>query len=154
MRVKKICFVASSGGHLEELYCLRELANTFHACLITEESQFSTATFGENVYFVPQINRKEKKFFVHFIKLFFEAGRILKIEKPDCIISTGALMTVPICVLAKVKRKKIIYIESFARVNHASLTGRIMYHIADLFLVQWPDMKKCFPKSEYFGGIF
>lgn len=48
----------------------------------------------------------------------------------------------------------IIYIESFARVDEASLTGKLMYPLADLFLVQWEDMLKVFPKAIYAGGIF
>lgn len=146
--------MASSGGHFEELLCLKELANDFHSCLVTEESKFCTTTFCEKTYYVRQINRREKNFIIHFMGLFFQSWKILRREKPDCIISTGALATVPICILGKISQKKIIYIESFARVYDASLTGKVMYHIADLFLVQWPDMIRHFPKGEYLGGIF
>lgn len=154
MKNKKICFVASSGGHLEEISCLREFTNKYETCLVTEKSTFCEEVFCKNAYFVRQINRKEKGFIIHFLQLFFFSRKILRKERPDCIISTGALMTVPICILAKFKGKRVIYIESFARVHEPSLTGRIMYHVADLFLVQWPEMMKCYPKSEYFGGIF
>jgi UDP-N-acetylglucosamine:LPS N-acetylglucosamine transferase len=75
-------------------------------------------------------------------------------EKPDTIISTGALVTFPICLLGKLMRKRIIYIESFARVDTASLTGKLMYRIADLFIVQWEELLKIYPKAMYGGGIF
>ena len=51
-------------------------------------------------------------------------------------------------------RKKIIYIESFARCNKPSLTGKIMYKFADIFIVQWEEMLEFFPKAMYGGGIF
>ena len=75
-------------------------------------------------------------------------------EKPDGVISTGELATFPICVLAKLFRKKVIYIESFARVDEPSLTGRLMYKVADLFIVQWEEMKEFYPNAVYGGGIF
>ena len=91
---------------------------------------------------------------LHFVKLFFKVSKILKVEKPDYIISTGALATFPVCVIGKLRGVKIIYIESFARVDDASMTGKLMYPIADLFLVQWEEMLKIFPKAIYAGGIF
>ena len=51
-------------------------------------------------------------------------------------------------------RKKIIYIESFARVDNASLTGKLFYKIADVFIVQWEELLKIYPKAIYGGGIF
>lgn len=91
---------------------------------------------------------------MHFLKLFFISSKIYKKIKPDTIISTGALVTVPICIIGKLHHKKIIYIESFARINSPSLTGKIMYKFADEFIVQWEDMLKYFPKAHYWGGIF
>ena len=82
------------------------------------------------------------------------AFRIIKKEKPDVIITTGALIAFPFCVIGKIMRKKIIYIESFARVNGKSLTGKLVYPFADLFLVQWESMLDVYPKSKYVGGIF
>ena len=63
-------------------------------------------------------------------------------------------MTYPVCLLGKMRKIHIIYIESFARGDEASLTGKLMYPLADLFLVQWEDMLKVFPKAIYAGGIF
>nr|WP_225349401.1 hypothetical protein [Limosilactobacillus reuteri] len=55
---------------------------------------------------------------------------------------------------AKLMKKKVIYIESFARITTPSLTGKILYHFADLFIVQWKELLKVYPKAKYFGGIF
>ena len=53
-----------------------------------------------------------------------------------------------------INKKKIIYIESFARVDEASLTGKLMYPIADKFIVQWEEMLKLYPKAVYGGAIY
>jgi polysaccharide biosynthesis protein len=83
-----------------------------------------------------------------------KSGYILLKKKPDIIISTGALVTYPICLLGKILGKKIVYIESFARVDKASLTGKLMYKIADLFIVQWKELLNIYPNAVYGGGIF
>lgn len=150
----KICFAASSGGHLEEITCLRPLAEGRESFLITENSGQNKTAWGEQTYFFRQINRKEPLFLFHFLKLFIQAICLINREKPDCIISTGALVTYPFCVVCKLKKIKIIYIESFARVDEKSLTGKLMYPIADLFLVQWEEMKELYPNAVYAGGVF
>lgn len=150
----KIGFVASSGGHWEELMCLQEVAKVHDGFYVTEAGgQANTSTLS-NVYTVPQINRKEKNFIIHFLSLLGQANRILKKEDPDCIITTGALIAYPFCLFAKIRGKKVVYIESFARVSSRSLTGRLVYPFADLFLVQWESMLEKYPKAKYIGGIF
>lgn len=150
----KICFAASSGGHMEELSRLKSLSVKYDSFVLTEESEYSVVDWTENIYYVSHINRKELLFIPKFIKLFWKSNSILKKEKPDVIISTGALATYPICLLAKWKKKKIIYIESFARVDSKSLTGKLLYKIADLFIVQWEDMLELYPNAKFVGGIF
>ena len=153
--MSKCCFAASMGGHLEEIACLKEIANSSdEAFLVTEKGGFQEINFCGRTRHVLQINRKEVLFPVKFILLFIQSLMILMTERPDVIISTGALATFPICCLAKLSGKKVIYIESFARVDEPSLTGKLMYHVADLFIVQWKEMMKFYPKAIYGGGIF
>lgn len=153
-RKVKICFASSSGGHWEELICLKEIADDYETFYVTEQGGQASDSNLKPIYVFPQINRQEKNFFPHFIKLFFNAWKIVRKEKPQFIITTGALFSVPFCVWCKIYGAKVIYIESFARVDSASLTGKIVYKFADLFLVQWEDMVKVYPKAKYVGGIF
>ena len=150
----KILYVASSGGHWEELMCLKELFSEYDSVFFTEEGgQAQESVFGE-IYTCPQINRKETNFFFHLITLFRTAGKIIKKESPDIVITTGALIAFPICLIQKIKKKKVIFIESFARVTEPSLTGKLCYRLADAFLIQWEGLKKAYPKAIYVGGIF
>ena len=148
----KLCFAASSGGHLEEISRLVKLKAGRDCFLFTEES-FEESRFCERVYYVKKIDRREQSFLLHFLLLFRESWRVFKSERPDCIITTGALAAYPISLIGKLRGCKLIYIESFARVNSASLTGRLMYPIADLFIVQWEEGLRFFPKAVYGGGI-
>lgn len=150
----KICFCASSGGHLEEISRLTNIEKKYDSFLVTEKGSFQELEFCDSVYYVSQLNRSEIMFLPKFIKLFFSSLRIIQKENPDCIISTGALITYPICLVGKLKHKHIIYIESFARIEEGSLTGKLMYRLADLFIVQWKELLKVYPNAVYGGKIF
>ena len=150
----KIGFIASSGGHWEELMCLQEIAKENDSFYITEEGGQANDCRLDNVYTVKQINRREKTFLFKFVKLFISAIKIMKYEKPDVVITTGALIAFPFCLIAKLFGAKVVCIETFARVTNKSITGALIYPFADLFLVQWETMLKCYPKAKYIGGIF
>ena len=152
--MEKICFVSSSGGHWEELMCLKPVMEENYSFYVTEESEQLEHIARNKIYCFPQINRRDKYFIFHFVKLFFEARKILHKEQPTYIITTGALLAYPFCLVGKLMSMKIIYIESFARVNNKSLTGRLIYPIADLFLVQWESLLELYPKARYVGSIF
>lgn len=152
--MKKICFISSSGGHWEELMCLKPLSEKYDSFFVTENGGQALDSKLNNLYEIEQTNRKEKLFIVKFLRLFIRAFRIMRCEKPDFIITTGALIAFPFCLWGKLLHKKVIYIESFARVEGKSLTGKLVYSFADLFIVQWPDMLKFYPKAVYVGGIF
>ncbi len=153
---EKVCFLASSGGHLEEISRLVEIEEKYDNFLVTEKGKFEELHFGKKVIYVYQINRKEILFPLKFIGLILKAFKILLKEKPTVLISTGALATVPFCIVGKLLGKRIVYIESFARVDTPSLTGKIIYKLklANLFVVQWEDMLKYFPEAIVGGRIF
>lgn len=153
---EKVCFLASSGGHLEEISRLVEIEEKYDNFLVTEKGKFEELHFGKKVIYVYQINRKEILFSFKFIGLILKAFKILLKEKPTVLISTGALATVPFCIVGKLLGKRIVYIESFARVDTPSLTGKIIYKLklANLFVVQWEDMLKYFPEAIVGGRIF
>ena len=150
----KICFVCSSGGHLEEISQLKLIEKKYENFLITEKNDFHQSSFGSKQYYIPQTNRKEVLFIFKFFYLFIISFFILLKEKPNVIISTGALSSFPVCLLGKVFNCKIIYIESFARCDKPSLTGKLVYKFADLFIVQWNDLLKFYPNAICGGGIF
>lgn len=82
------------------------------------------------------------------------AWKILRKEKPDFIISSGAAVAVPFFYLGKLFGAKTIYIEVFDRIDHATLTGRMVYPVTDRFIVQWEEQKKVYKKAINLGSIF
>jgi UDP-N-acetylglucosamine:LPS N-acetylglucosamine transferase len=148
----KICFASSSGGHTSESLQLQELRKKYPYFFLTEGTPNHKQ--GENAYYIKQINRKELKSIFYFFYLFVYSWKLLKKEKPTHIISSGAMCTFPVCLVGKLRGIKIIYIESFARVYSLSVTGRLVYLFADVFVVQWKQLLKNHPKAVYCGGLF
>lgn len=146
----KIGVVSSSGGHTHEILAIRKYYEKYDCFYVTEDEN-QIDGLNNRIYVMDKIDRHEKHFLYHFIKLVIRAGKIMKEENPDVIISTGALVSYPFCVLAKLRGKRLIYIESKARIKTASLTGRLVYPIADSFIVQWKSNLKKYSKAIYAG---
>lgn len=106
---------------------------------------------GETIYpcFFPT-NRSLKALFIN-TKV---AWRVLRKERPDLIISSGAAVAVPFFYLGKCFGAKVIYIEVFDRIDKGTVTGKLVYPIADRFVVQWEEQKQVYRNAVNLGSIF
>lgn len=148
----KICLVGSSGGHLTHLYMLKPIWENRERIWVTFDKEDAKSLLkGETMYscYYPT-NRNIK----NLIRNTVVAWHVLRKEKPDIIISSGAAVAVPFFYIAKMMGKKLIYIEVFDRTDKPTITGKLVYPIADQFIVQWEEMKKIYPKAINLGSIF
>ncbi len=150
----KICFAASSGGHFEQLLMLKPLMEKYDSFIITEKTMYEPMSEAFMLYYMYQVNRKEFTFLFRMIANLFRSLHIFFKEKPDVVITTGAMAMIPICLIAKPFGKKLIFIESFAKVTTPTKTGKLMYKFADRFYVQWKSMLEIYPDAIYLGGIY
>ena len=149
-RSMKICLVSSAGGHLRQIMQLATVFRQYHYFFIINNRVPLKAEILDKTYFIAR-SHKDWKFFLNLIEAFI----ILKKEKPDVILTTGAGCAVPVSIVGKIFfHCAIIYIESFAAVSRPTLTGRIMYRIADKFLYQWKYLSNYYPKGLFAGGIY
>ena len=82
------------------------------------------------------------------------AWGVLRRERPDVVISLGAEIAIPFIYVGRLMGIKTMYIESWCRVENLSRTGRLVYNVAHVFWVQWPELlESCGPKAEYNGGV-
>ncbi|WP_125567475.1 PssD/Cps14F family polysaccharide biosynthesis glycosyltransferase [Companilactobacillus insicii] len=148
----KVCLVGSSGGHLTHLYLLKKFWSKEDRFWVTFDKEDARSILKNekmyNCYFPTNRNIK------NLIKNTFLAIKILRREKPDVIISSGAAVAVPFFYIGKLMGAKTVYIEVFDRMDRPTLTGKLVYPITDLFVVQWEEMKKVYPKAVNLGGIF
>ncbi len=147
---KKICLASASGGHFEQLQRLKPLLERYDGFIVTERTAFKIKAD----YYVTQTGFRSKGWIRDSFKLFWEVFRIWRKEKPDVVISTGTYIALPFMILCKLCRKKLIYIETFARVTDTTKAGKLMYKFADLFIYQWPALEKHYPKGVYGGSIY
>ena len=82
------------------------------------------------------------------------AWKVLRKEKPDLIISSGAAVAVHFFYLGKLFGAKLVYIEVFDRIDKPTMTGKMVYPIVDKFIVQWEEQKEVYPKAINLGSIF
>ncbi len=151
--IQKVCFAASSGGHLEQLMMLKPLMDKYQGFIVTEKTSYDY-DLGIRTYKLMQVNRKERSFIFRLIGNAFKSLRIYIKERPDAVISTGVLACVPLCLIGKLFGSKLIFIESFAKTQSASMTGHLMYRFADCFYVQWESMLEVYPNARYIGGVY
>lgn len=146
----KVCMISSSGGHYEQLSMLKKLETKYDLFWVTEKTDYN----GNADYYLSQTGLKDIWMPFKMIGNCFKTLRIWIKEKPQAVITTGTMIALPICFLAKLCRKKVVYIETFARVRDCTRTGKLMYKIADLFIYQWEYLKEFYPNGIYGGSIY
>lgn len=148
-----VCIPTSSGGHLTHVRMLMPVLdkarNRFWVTFDKEDA--NSALEGERVYhcYFPT-NRNVK----NTVRNTLLAIRVLRRERPDLIVSSGAAVAVPFFLVGKLLGAKTVYIEVFDRVDAPTLTGRLVRRLTDLFVVQWPEMTRVYPGSVDLGSIF
>ena len=153
--MKKVCFVASGGGHLMEIMRLVPAVEGHDLYIVTEKNRASEKTVaGFRHYYLLQQERRSLSFIFRFAYNIVVSLVYLLKERPDVIISTGAGAAYPTCRWGKMLGKKIVFIESLARTKNRSKTGEMVYPIADHFLVQWEEMLEYYPKASYHGTVY
>lgn len=154
---KKVLFISSTGGHLSELLQLKPLFKKYNSYLITEKTK---STVGlkqkfDKVNYLVYGTKDHKfsyifKFSYNIIKSFVLYIKI----RPEVIITTGTHTAVPICYIGRLLGSKIIFIETFANSKTKTLSGKLIYPIANTFVVQWESMLELYPKAIYAGWIY
>ncbi len=148
-REVKIFIVSSCGGHLVqalEFYdCYKDYEHMF---IVNDRTDLDKRMLDKTV-FITHAERNIKQF-ANIIEAFI----LLFKYKPKVIFSLGAAPAFVFSLIGKYFFKtKIIFIDSFSRVNTPSMTAKLIYRITDSFYIQWPSLKKYFPKAKYFGGL-
>ncbi len=156
--MKKVLFISSTGGHLSELMQLKSMFDKYDFHIITEKTKsnmYLNDKYPKRVNYL--VYGTKSNMLVYPFKLLYNCFKslffYLKI-RPNVIVTTGAHTAGPMCCIGKIFGSKIVYIETFANSETKSVTGKMVYKFADLFIVQWEDMLKLYPKAKYGGWIY
>jgi UDP-N-acetylglucosamine:LPS N-acetylglucosamine transferase len=147
VETRRTCLAYSPGGHLAELE--RALDGiTFVDCFhVTYRGGRPSSLPARRVYRLCHPRRSLLRTLVNALG----ALRVLVRERPRLVVSTGADVAVPTVLLSKLFGAQVVYIETAAALD-GSLSGRLCYHVADLFIVQWPDQLVRYPRAVLAGG--
>lgn len=155
---KKVLFISSTGGHLNELLQLSPLFDKYDYHIITENTKSNIILDkkypGKIDYLIYGTKDYLFSYLIKFIMNCFKSLYLYFKIKPKYILTTGTHTAVPMCYIGKIFRSKIIFIETFANSETKTLSGKIIYPIADIFIVQWENMLKLYPKAIYGGWIY
>jgi UDP-N-acetylglucosamine:LPS N-acetylglucosamine transferase len=149
----KIALVASAGGHLNELLKLErawEGREVFFVTTVEIVARELEERYRARVYVVGESNHQHPW---QVLKAFARCARIVIGEKPDVVMSTGAAHGCLMCALGKAFGARVVWVDSIANVERPSLSGRMVRHFADLFLVQWPELVSRYRGAEYHGNL-
>ena len=154
--MKKVMFISSEGGHLSELQQLD--FEKYDYQIVTEKTRTTQALkekYRDKILYLTYGIRRTPiiYFFILLFNSIISLFLFLK-YRPDYIVSTGTHTAVPMCFIAKIFRRKIIWIETFANRTTGTLAGKMVYKIADTFVVQWKEMLSVYPKAQYWGWIY
>ena len=151
-KTSRICLAASAGGHLSQLLKLAESWTNYETFCITTKKDVARGLFQKygKAYIVVECNRQHP---LWVMKVLLRCIRIVFREKPHVVISTGAAVGCITCFLGKLIGATVIWIDSITNVERISLSGRMVRYIADLFLVQWPELAEQYNNVEYVGPV-
>ena len=154
----KMLFISSTGGHFSELMQLKPLMEKCNYHIVTEKTKTNSnlkEKYENKIDFLLYETKKRpfRYIFILLANCFISLYIYLKF-RPQIVITTGTHTAGPMCCIAKILGSKVIYIETFANRKTKTVTGKLLYLIADTFVVQWEEMLEIYPKAKYLGWIY
>ncbi len=147
--IMKICIVSSCGGHLTEVRALRSAYARYPHHYVLNDRALLPPDMEGNTRFITHSER-DWRFFLNL----WEAFGILRAERPDVILSTGAGPAVPFALVGRyLFGCRVLFVETITRVNAPSMTGRLMHALAHDFYYQWPGLARFFPRGKLGGPL-
>ena len=144
-----VCVICSAGGHLAEALVTVSQVKAKCYFVTFDEPHVRSRLEGEEVYYVvdPHVSLRL------YLKNAWQSLRIFMRKRPKVVVTTGAGIALATCLLAKLTGRTLIFVESGARITTASRTGKLLYPFADVFIVQWKQQLKYYPKAIYGGPL-
>ena len=139
MRALLVC---SSGGHLIQLHNLKPWWDRHDRLWVTFEKLDSTSLLaGERVAWAYHPTTRNL------------ANLLRNTRLADVVVSSGAGVAFPFFLLAKLLGRRTVYVEVYDRIDSPTMTGRLCYPFSDLFLLQWEEQRRNYPKGKVIGRL-
>jgi UDP-N-acetylglucosamine:LPS N-acetylglucosamine transferase len=148
---QRVLLVGSSGGHLAQLVALRGWWEGLERRWVTFDTPDARSQLVDETvdyaYFPTTRNVR------NLARNTWLSVRLLRRERPDVIVSTGAGVALPFFVLGRLLGIRTVYVEVYDRIDTATLTGRLCRPFTDLMLVQWPEQLGLYRRAQLLGPL-
>ena len=152
----KLVVGASAGGHANELTLLLNAAEGMwpvEPMAFVTTMQITAQGFAHRGKPVHVIGESDRRKPLQSIEVFFRTFWLALRLRPDAVVTTGSMPLMLFCVWAKLFGAKVVWIDSVAQIDAMSVSGQVMRRVADLCLVQWPELVARYPGVEYAGEV-
>ena len=147
--IPRVLVIGAGGGHLTEALLATEGLNINRSIVTFRLPHTDTTLASEKTYYLIDPHKSMWKFVING----FQSLWIILRERPHAVINTGGGISIACSLLGKLIGAKLIFVESGARVNTPSKTGKFLYKYSDLFIVQWKAMLEHYPDAVYGGSL-
>lgn len=147
----KLCLVCSPGGHYHQMELLKKWWGSYQHFWVTAAiPDIKEKLSKEKIYYgyFP-----ENRHAINAIRNLLLAIRVLRKERPSMIFTTGAGISPPFFLIGKLLKIKLVFLETASYVGIATLSGKLVYGLSDVFLIQHKSAKKFYPKAKFEGGL-
>jgi len=148
----EVLLVCSTGGHLWQMLALRGAWEPFSRVWVTfDKSDARSLLHDENVVFAHGPTNRSIKNLLRNLAL---AWRITSRVRPTVMLTTGAGVAVPFAWIARLRGARVVYVESFTRIDRPSLSCRLIGPAANRIYAQWPELVAAVPRARFIGNVF
>lgn len=152
-----VLLVCSTGGHLLQLLALREVWSDRARLWVTfDKSDARVLLRDEHVVhaFGPTNRSFGLRAGLNTLRNLVLAWRIVRRTRPGVVLTTGAGVAVPFAWVGRLLGARVVYVESFTRIDGPSLSCRLIAPVAARVYGQWPELAEAFPRARYLGNVF
>jgi beta-1,4-N-acetylglucosaminyltransferase len=147
----KVMLVCSSGGHLAQLHRLRPWWQQHERTWVTfAGAQTESLLAGETV--VPAFSPTTRNI-PNAVRNLRLASGLIRAKRPDVLVSDGAGVAFPFFLAGRALGVRTVYLEVYDRISRSTVTGRLCYPLAELFLLQWQEQVTVYPRGQVIGCL-
>jgi len=146
-RPPRVLAVSSGGGHWVQLLRIADAFQKSDVTFVTTHASYRPQVARHNFHAINDSSRSDK---LGLVKTAVQLARIVWIEKPDIVVSTGAAPGYIALRIGRLIGAKTVWLDSIANVDELSLSGKKVGRYADLWLTQWPHLES--PGGPHYGG--
>ena len=148
----ELLLVCSTGGHLWQMLALKGAWEPFSRVWVTfDKSDARSLLQDESVVFAHGPTNRSIKNLLRNLRV---AWGVLGCVRPSVVLTTGAGVAVPFAWIARLRGARVVYVESFTRIDRPSLSCRLIAPVANRIYAQWPELVQAVPRARFVGNVF